>query len=61
MQIALTHVVSSTGMTYVNVISIPTKEHSRCAVVSQLIPQVAPVRLMLHGQCCIRYENIFTS
>jgi 2-keto-3-deoxy-L-rhamnonate aldolase RhmA len=29
MQIALTHVVSSTGMTYVNVISVPTKEHNR--------------------------------
>jgi hypothetical protein len=26
-----------------------------------LIPQVAPMRLTLHGQCCIHYENIFTS
>jgi hypothetical protein len=32
-----------------------------CTHTSPLIPQVASVCLTLHGQCCIRYENVFTT
>jgi hypothetical protein len=60
--ITLILVVSSSGMTYANVVSIPTEEHNRNIWhTSWLIPQVVPVRLTLHRQCRIHYENVFTS
>jgi hypothetical protein len=62
-QITLISVVSSSGMTYTNVVSIPAEEHNRYIYphTSSLILQVAPVRLTLYGQHCMHYENVFTS
>jgi hypothetical protein len=47
-------------MTYAIVVSVPI-ENMTYIHTSPLIPQVASVCLMLHGQHCIRYENVFTS
>jgi hypothetical protein len=62
-QFTLIPVVSSSGMTYANVVSVPTEKHNRYRYnhTSPLIPQVTHVRLMLHEQCCICYKNVFTS
>jgi hypothetical protein len=35
--------------------------HTRFKHTSPLIPQVAPMRLTLRGQCCIHHKNVFTS
>jgi hypothetical protein len=48
--------------TYSNVVSVPVENTIDIYNhISPPIPQVAPVRLTLHGQRCIHYENIFTS
>jgi hypothetical protein len=62
-QFTLIPVVSSSGMTYANVVSVPTEKHNRYRYnhTSPLIPQVTHVRLMLHEQRCICYKNVFTS
>jgi hypothetical protein len=64
-QFALNPVVNSNNTIYGNVVSVPTEEHNIyiyiCTHTSPLIPQVASVCLTLHGQCCIRYENVFTT
>jgi hypothetical protein len=60
-QIALIHVVSSTGMTYANMVSVSVEKDNIHIHTSPLIPQVASTHLTLRGQHCIRYENVFTS
>jgi hypothetical protein len=60
-QITLIPVVSSSGMTYANVESVPREEHNRYMIYITTYPPVAPVRLTLHVQRCICYENVFTS
>jgi hypothetical protein len=60
-QIALISVVSSNCMIYANMISIPIKKYRYIWHTSSLILQAAHISLMLHGQYCIRYENVFTS
>jgi hypothetical protein len=50
-QFTLIPVVSSSDMTYANVVSIPVENTTDIYNhTSPLIPQVAPVRLMLQGQ-----------
>jgi hypothetical protein len=60
-QIALIPLVSSSGMTFANMVSVPTEEHNIPIHTSPLIPQVMPTRLTLRGHRCIRYKNVFTS
>jgi hypothetical protein len=58
----ITHipVISSSVMTYANLVSIPAKEHNiHIWYTSPLIPEVVPMHLMLHKQRCIHYENVF--
>jgi hypothetical protein len=50
-----------TDLAYTIMVSVPTEEHNIHMHTSPLIPQVAPMRLTLHGQRCIRYKNVFTS
>jgi hypothetical protein len=54
-KVALIPVVSSKRYDLQNVVSVPAEEHNNIWHTSPLIPQVASVRLTLHGQCCIRY------
>jgi hypothetical protein len=62
MQITLIPVVSSSWMTYANVVSVPAEEQNiHIWHTSLLIPQVVPMRLTLCWQRCIRQKNIFTS
>jgi hypothetical protein len=49
------------NMTYSNVVSVPVEKYRYVWYTSPLIPQVMSVCLTLHEQCCIHYENIFTS
>jgi hypothetical protein len=61
-QFTLIPMVNANGMTYAIVVSVPTK--STTDIYNHtlpLIPYVAVVHLTLHGQRCIRYENIFMS
>jgi hypothetical protein len=60
-QITLFPVVSSSGMTYAYVVSILAENTIDIWHTSPLIPQVASVHLMIHGQHCICYENVFMS
>jgi hypothetical protein len=48
-------------MSYANVISVPAEEHNRYMTYVTTYPQVVPMRLMLYGQRCMHYKNIFTS
>jgi hypothetical protein len=58
-QTALVPVVSPSGMTYVNMVSVPAEEHHIHMHTSPLILQVMPTYLMLRGQHCIHYKNVF--
>jgi hypothetical protein len=60
-QIVLIRVVSSTEMTYTNVVSVTAEKHNIHIHASPLIPYVATMHLTLRGQRCIRYKNVFTS
>jgi hypothetical protein len=60
-QITLIPVVSSSDLTYKTWLAYLQKSIIYIWHTSPLIPQVTPAHLMLHGQCCICYENVFTS
>jgi hypothetical protein len=61
-QSALIPVVRSNDMAYETWLAYMQKRTKDIySHTSQLIPQVAPLCLTLHGQRCIRYENVFTS
>jgi hypothetical protein len=61
-KVALIPIVIYSGITYANVVSVQAEEHNRyIRHTSPLIPQVALIRLTLHGQHYIHYENILTS
>jgi hypothetical protein len=48
--------------TYSNMVSVPTENTTDIYMTYiTTYPQVAHVRLTLHKQCYIRYENVFTS
>jgi hypothetical protein len=59
--VTLIPIVSSSGRTYTNMVSVLTEEHKRYMTYITTYPQVAPTRLTLHEQCYIHYKNIFTS
>jgi hypothetical protein len=59
-QIALIPMVSSSGMTYTIMVSIPSEKHMYIWHTSPLITQVVSTHLTLRGQRYIRYKNIFT-
>jgi hypothetical protein len=44
-----------------NMVSVPAEEHNNISHTSPFIPQVALMRLMLHRQRCLHYENVFMS
>jgi hypothetical protein len=49
-------------LVYAIMVSVPAEEHNiHIWHTSPLIPQVAPMRLTLCGQRCIRHKDIFTS
>jgi hypothetical protein len=50
-----------THLAYTLVVSVPVEEDNIHIHTSPSIPQVAPTRLTLRGQHCIRYKNVFTS
>jgi hypothetical protein len=53
-------VVNSNGLTYTIMVSVRTKDTTD--IYNHTLPHYAiPVRLTLHGQWCIRYENTFMS
>jgi hypothetical protein len=56
-QIALIPVVSSSGMTYANVGSVPTEKHN----IYDIHYHLSPTHLTLCGQRCICYKNVFMS
>jgi hypothetical protein len=59
---ALVLMVNSNGMTYIIVVSVPADNIIDIYThTSPLISQVTHMHLTLRGQCCIRYENVFTS
>jgi hypothetical protein len=60
-QFTLIPVVSSSGMTYANVVSVPAEEHNRYITYITTSPPSGVVHLTLYGQRYIRYENIFMS
>jgi hypothetical protein len=60
-QITLISVVSSSDMTDANMVSVPTEEHNRYIAYIIIYSPSAHVHLTLHGQHCIRYENVLMS